>query len=200
MNALILNLPPILKLTDEQFEQLAAANRDLRLELTALGELVIMPPTGGNTGKRNIDLSFQLQAWNRQNQLGVAFDSSTGFRLPNGAERSPDASWVRQARWDALTPEQQDTFPPLCPDFAVELRSRTDSLEELRAKMREYLDNGLQLGWLIDPKTRQVEIYRSDRAIEVLQSPPTLSGEDVLPGFVLDLQLILALYGFQGSS
>ncbi len=192
MNALILNLPPILKLTDEQFEQLAAANRDLRLELTALGELVIMPPTGGNTGKRNIDLSFQIQAWNRQNQLGVAFDSSTAFRLPNGAKRSPDASWVRQARWDALTPEQQDTFPPLCPDFAVELRSRTDSLEELRAKMREYLDNGLQLGWLIDPKTRQVEIYRSDRAIEVLQSPATLSGEDVLPGFVLDLQLIFS--------
>jgi Uma2 family endonuclease len=192
MNALILNLPPILKLTDEQFEQLAAANRDLRLELTALGELVIMPPTGGNTGKRNIDLSFQLQAWNRQNQLGVAFDSSTGFRLPNGAERSPDASWVRQARWDALTPEQQDTFPLLCPDFAVELRSRTDSLEELRAKMREYLDNGLQLGWLIDPKTRQVEIYRSDRAVEVLQSPATLSGEDVLPGFVLDLQSIFS--------
>jgi Uma2 family endonuclease len=192
MNALILNLPPILKLTDEQFEQLAAANRDLRLELTALGELVIMPPTGGNTGKRNIDLSFQIQAWNRQNQLGVAFDSSTAFRLPNGAKRSPDASWVRQARWDALTPEQQDTFPPLCPDFAVELRSRTDSLEELRAKMREYLDNGLQLGWLIDPKTWQVEIYRSDRAIEVLQSPATLSGEDVLPGFVLDLQLIFS--------
>jgi Uma2 family endonuclease len=192
MNALILNLPPILKLTDEQFEQLAAANRDLRLELTALGELVIMPPTGGNTGKRNIDLSFQIQAWNRQNQLGVAFDSSTAFRLPNGAKRSPDASWVRQARWDALTPEQQDTFPPLCPDFAVELRSRTDSLEELRAKMREYLDNGLQLGWLIDPKTRQVEIYRSDRAVEFLQSPATLSGEDVLPGFVLDLQLIFS--------
>jgi len=192
MNALILNLPPILKLTDEQFEQLAAANRDLRLELTALGELVIMPPTGGNTGKRNIDLSFQIQAWNRQNQLGVAFDSSTAFRLPNGAKRSPDASWVRQARWDALTPEQQDTFPPLCPDFAVELRSLTDSLEELRAKMREYLDNGLQLGWLIDPKTRQVEIYRSDRAVEFLQSPATLSGEDVLPGFVLDLQLIFS--------
>jgi len=168
MNALILNLPPILKLTDEQFEQLAAANRDLRLELTALGELVIMPPTGGNTGKRDIDLSFQIQAWNRQNQLGVAFDSSTASRLPNGAKRSPDASWVRQARWDALTPEQQDTFPPLCPDFAVGLRSRTDSLEELRAKMREYLDNGLQLGWLIDPKTRQVEIYRSDRAVEFL--------------------------------
>ncbi len=192
MNALILNLPPILKLTDEQFEQLAAANRDLRLELTAEGELVIMPPTGGNTGKRNIDLSFQLQAWNRQNQLGVAFDSSTAFRLPNGAERSPDASWVRQARWDALTPEQQDTFPPLCPDFVVELRSRTDSLEELRAKMREYLNNGLQLGWLIDPKTRQVEIYLRDRPIEVLQSPTTLSGEDVLPGFVLDLQLIFS--------
>lgn len=190
MNTLILNLHPVIELTDEKFEQLAAANRDLRLEKTAKGELIIMPPTGGNTGKRNIDLLFQLQAWNRQNQLGFAFDSSTAFRLPNGADRSLDASWVSQARWDALTPEEQERFPPLCPDFVVELRSRTDSLEELEDKMQEYLENGIRLGWLIDPKTRTVEIYRPSQAKEVLQSPQTLSGEDILPGFVLDLQPI----------
>lgn len=192
MNALTLNLRPVIALTDAQFEQLAAANRDLRLEKTAKGELIIMPPTGGNTGKRNTDLLFQLQAWNRPNKLGVVFDSSTAFRLPNGATLSPDASWVSQARWDALTPKEQDSFPPLCPDFIVELRSRTDSLEDLQAKMQEYLENGIRLGWLIDPKTRTVEIYRPSQSKEVLQSPQSLSGEDILPGFVLDLQPIFA--------
>lgn len=176
MNALTLNLRPVIALTDAQFEQLAVANRDLRLEKTAKGELIIMPPTGGNTGKRNTDLLFQLQAWNQPNKLGVVFDSSTAFRLPNGATLSPDASWVSQARWDALTPKEQDSFPPLCPDFIVELRSRTDSLEDLQAKMQEYLENGIRLGWLIDPKTRTVEIYRPSQSKEVLQSPQSLSG------------------------
>lgn len=188
-----IQIPDTLKITQEQFELLCAANRDLRLERTASGNLIIMPPTGGNTGKRNIDLSFQLQAWNRQMGLGVAFDSSTAFRLPNGADRSPDAAWVSQSRWDVLTLEQQDTFPPLCPDFAIELRSTSDRRELLRQKMQEYLDNGLRLGWLIDPKNKKVEIYRASRQVELLDNPATLSGEDVLPGFVLDLTLIFGV-------
>jgi Uma2 family endonuclease len=184
-------IPQTLKVTQKQFEELAAANRDVRLERTAIGELIIMPPTGGITGKRNIDIAFQLQAWNRQAGLGVAFDSSTAFRLGNGADRSPDASWVSQERWDTLTPEQQEAFPPLCPDFAIELRSKSDNMEPLRKKMQEYLDNGLRLGWLIDAKNKRVEIYRPNREVEVLESPNSLSGEDVLPGFVLDLQVVL---------
>jgi Uma2 family endonuclease len=192
MNTLTLNLRSMGELTDEQFEQIAATNQNLRLERTAKGELVIMPPTGGETGERNLDVEGQLWLWNRQTRLGRAFNSSTGFKLPNGATRSPDASWVTQARWNALTPQQRKKFPPLCPDFVVELLSETDEIEETQAKMQEYLDNGIRLGWLIDPTTQQVEIYRSDRAIEVLQSPTTLSGEDVLPGFILDLQLIFS--------
>jgi len=190
MSALTLQLPPVLKLTDEQFEQLAAANRELRLELTAKGELIIMPPTGGETGERNFELDGQLWYWNRQTRLGKAFDSSTGFRLPQGATRSPNVAWIRIERWEALTPAQRKKFLPLCPDFAVELVSETDDVEETRAKMQEYVDNGLRLGWLINPRTRQVEIYRPNQAVEVLQSPATLSGEEVLPGFVLDLQPI----------
>lgn len=185
-----LQLPPVLKLTDEQFEQLAAANRDLQLEVTAKGELIIMPPTGGETGNRNFDLSGQLWFWNRQNRLGKAFDSSTGFRLPNGATRSPDASWVKMERWDALTAAQKKKFLPLCPDFAIELVSESDELKDVQEKMQEYIANGLRLGWLINPKDKQVEIYRPNQEVEILQSPRTLQGEDVLPGFVLDLQPI----------
>jgi Uma2 family endonuclease len=200
MSALTLQLPPVLKLTDEQFEQLAAANQDLQLEVTAKGELVIMPPTGGETGdslrdsfaSRNFELDGQLWYWNRQTRLGKAFDSSTGFRLPKGGTRSPDVAWVSMERWEVLTPAQRKKFLPLCPDFAVELVSETDDVEETRSKMQEYINNGLRLGWLIDPRTRQVEIYRPNQVVEVLQSPATLLGEDVLPGFVLDLQPIFA--------
>lgn len=192
MNSLTLNLPPVLKLTDDQFEQLAAVNSNLRLELTAKGELMIMPPTGGETGDRNFEVSGQLWFWNRQNRLGKAFDSSTGFRLPNGATRSPDVAWIEIERWEALTPAQRKKFLPLCPDFAIELLSETDDVEETRAKMQEYLENGLRLGWLINPQLRQVEIYRPNREVEVLESPTTLSGEDVLPGFVLELALIFS--------
>ena len=192
MNSFTLNIPSVLKLSDEQFEQLAAANRDLHLELTARGELIIMPPTGGETGNRNFEVYIDLGIWNRQTRLGKAFDSSTGFRLPQGGTRSPDVSWVRIERWNALTEEQRKKFLPLCPDFAVELVSQTDDVEETRTKMQEYADNGLRLGWLTNPRTRQVEIYRQNQAVEVLQSPATLSGEDVLPGFVLDLQPIFA--------
>jgi Uma2 family endonuclease len=192
MSALTLQLPPVLKLTDEQFEQLAAANQDLQLELTAKGELIIMPPTGGETGDRNFELDGQLWYWNRQTLLGKAFDSSTGFRLPKGGTRSPDVAWVSMDRWKALTPAQRKKFLPLCPDFAVELVSETDDVEETRSKMQEYINNGLRLGWLIDPRTRQVEIYRPNQVVEVLHSPAALSGEEVLPGFVLDLQPIFA--------
>jgi len=192
MTGLTLQFPLVLKLTDEEFEQLAAANKDLRLELTTKGELIIMPPTGGESGSRNFEIYIDLGNWNRQNSLGKAFDSSTGFRLPNGATRSPDVAWVRMERWEALTSAERKKFLPLCPDFAIELVSETDELKDVREKMQEYLDNGLRLGWLINPKTHQVEIYRPNRELEVLQSPTSLSGEDLLPGFVLDLQAVWA--------
>ncbi len=181
-----------LELTDEQFFQLCQNNRDLRFERTANGELIIMSPTGSETGNCNIDLSYQLQSWSRQNKhLGIAFDSSTGFKLPDGSDISPDAAWVRRDKWDALTAEQKKKFAPICPDFVVELRSASDSLEKLRAKMKVYIKNGTRLGWLLDRKNRQVEISRPDRDVEIIYSPATLSGEDVLPGFVLDLSDIL---------
>jgi Uma2 family endonuclease len=185
------NLHPAIELTDEQFEQICQNNHDLRLERTAKGELVVMPPTGGETGIRNTSLTGQLWAWNRQTGLGKGFDSSTGFKLPNGATRSPDVAWVRQERWQSLTSEQQRKFVPLCPDFAIELCSPSDNFEDSRVKMQEYLDNGLQLGWLIDPDNQRVEIYRPRQTVEVLDRPTTLSGETILPGFVLDLSEIL---------
>jgi len=195
METLTLNVPPTVGLTDEQFYQLCVANKEWRLELTAEGELIIMPPTGGESGIINADLTTDLNLWNRQTRLGKVFDSSTEFRLPSGSKRSPDVSWVIQARWEVLSPEQRKRFPPLSPDFIIELRSETDSLEELRSKMREYQDNGVRLGWLIDPQTPLVEIYRHSQDVETINfsfdKPPTLSGEDVLPGFVLDLTPIL---------
>ena len=190
---LTLNIPATVKLTDEQFYHLSLANRDLRLERTASGEVIVMPPTGGGTGKRNSDLNIQLGLWNRETKLGFVFDSSTGFKLPNGATRSPDAAWVKRDRWDSLTLEQQEQFPPLCPDFVVELQSPSDALADARLKMQEYLENGAQLGWLIAPKIRQVEIYRPNQEQEILQSPAILSGEEVLTGFVLDLTEILSI-------
>ncbi|AFZ21986.1 Uma2 family endonuclease [Allocoleopsis franciscana] len=195
METLTLNVPPAVGLTDEQFYQLCVANQEWRLELTAQGELIIMPPTGGESGISNAGLTAKLYNWNEQTQLGKVFDSSTEFRLPNGAKRSPDASWVILERWDALPAQDRKRFPPLCPDFVIELRSETDSLKDLRAKMQEYQANGARLGWLIDPQTPLVEIYRPNQAVETINfsfdQPPTLSGEDVLPGFVLDLTPIL---------
>lgn len=205
METATLNLPPNLELkididlTDEQFFQLCQNNRDLKFERTADGDLMIMVPTGSDTSQRNSDFNFQLQAWNRRIGLGVVFESSGGFRLPNGANRSPDASWVRRERWEVLTTEQKEKFAPLCPDFVVEIRSRSDSqgvspsdvLPKLQEKMREYIENGAILGWLLDRKNQQVEIYRPNQEVEILQSPKTLSGEDVLPGFILDLSEIL---------
>ncbi|NEP29439.1 Uma2 family endonuclease [Moorena sp. SIO3I6] len=190
MKQITLDLRPLLRLTHREFEKIAAANRNLRLELTADGELIVMPPTGGNTGRRNADITYQLQAWSRQTQVGEVFDSSTVFQLPNGAGRSPDAAWVSSDRWNSLTLEEQETFPPLCPDFVIELRSKTDSLTSLQNKMLEYMDNGCRLGWLINYQNQQVEIFRSGQAKEIVQSPQILSGEEVLPGFRLDLKLI----------
>jgi Uma2 family endonuclease len=180
-------IPQTFKVTHEQFQQIAAVNRDLRLERTATGELIVMPPTGSETGNCNLDIEGQLWLWNRQSKLGKAFNSSTGFQLPNGADRSPDASWVKLERWQALTPKEREGFAPLCPDFVVELRSKSDNMEPLREKMREYMANGASLGWLIDRKNRKVEIYRLGQDVEILDNPTTLPGEDVLPGFVLDL-------------
>jgi len=176
-----------IELTDEQFFQLCQENRDFRFERTSSGGLIIMSPTGSETGRRNSDLNFQLETWSRQNNLGVVFDSSTGFKLPDGSDISPDIAWIRRDRWDALTPAEKEKFAPICPDFVVELRSTTDSLEKLRAKMRLYMKNGVRLGWLLDRKNRQVELSRQGREVEILDAPQTLSGEDVLPGFVLDL-------------
>jgi Uma2 family endonuclease len=177
-----------MKLTEEQFVRLCQENPDLRIELTAEGELVIMPPTGLETGRRNIRLVRRLDTWTETNGSGIAFDSSTLFTLPNGAKRSPDASWVRRERWEALPLEQRRGFGLLCPDFVVELRSPSDRLADLREKMQEYLDNGARLGWLIDPLEKRVYIYRPDQPVEVLDDPPALGGDPVLPGFVLHVR------------
>jgi len=189
MTNLILNLHSI-EVTDEQFFQLCVNNRDLKFERDRQGNLIIMPPTGGETGNQNIEIAYQLQAWSRQNKLGLAFDSSTGFKLPKGNERSPDAAWITLEKWQNLTPQQRKKFLPICPDFVIELRSPTDELKTLQDKMLEYLDNGTRLGWLIDPKTVQVEIYRQGQEVTILESPQVLSGEDVLPGFILELEPI----------
>ncbi|MEH1807304.1 Uma2 family endonuclease [Nostoc sp.] len=190
MTALTLNLNSILKLTREQFYQLCEENPDLQLERNAQGELVIMPPTGGETGRSNVNLILQLASWNEQKQLGEVFDSSTGFTLPNGADRSPDVSWVEKSRWDSLTREQREKFIPLCPDFAIEIMSPSDTLKKVQAKMHEYMSNGCRLSWLINRKKQEVEIYRPEQDVEVLKSPQTISGETVLPGFVLNLTKI----------
>ncbi|PSN19009.1 hypothetical protein C7271_09565 [filamentous cyanobacterium CCP5] len=190
MTALTLTLEPIIHLSRQQFYQLCQANPDLKLERTAQGDLVVMPPTSGETGKRNLSISSQLWLWNESTGLGEAFDSSTGFTLPDGSDRSPDAAWVKKSRWEALTPDQRERFVPLCPDFVVELRSPSDSLAPLQQKMQAYLENGCRLGWLIDRKQRQAIVYRSGQPTETLAAPLGLSADPVLPGFQLNLQRI----------
>lgn len=190
---LLLELPKTLKLyvTQEQFEILAASNRELQLERTANGELIVNPPTGWETGEQNSSISGELYLWWRNaGEPGKVFDSSTGFILPNGANLSPDASWVSQERWDTLNEEQKRMFAQICPDFVVELRSHSDTIKSLREKMQEYMDNGARLGWLINPKTRKVEVYRVGLEVEILPNPTELSGEAVLPGFVLELRRV----------
>jgi Uma2 family endonuclease len=175
-------------LTDEQFFRLCQDNPEFRFELTARGELIVMPPTGSETGWRNNEFSYALTAWAKQDGSGLVFDSSTGFTLPNGAKRSPDAAWIRRERWRALTPEQRREFAPLCPDFVMELRSPTDNLLALQEKMQEYVDNGARLGWLIDPIEKRVFVYRPGQPVEALDNPTSLSGDPVLPGFMLSVQ------------
>ncbi|MGA7952848.1 MAG: Uma2 family endonuclease [Gloeobacterales cyanobacterium] len=189
MTALTLNLDSIVHMTHEQFHELCRENRDVRLELTARGELIVMPPTGWESGNRNIKLAARLQNWTETDGTGMAFDSSTGFILPNGAIRSPDAAWVAMAKLTALNSDPEG-FLPLSPDFVIELRSASDRLKPLQDKMQEYIDNGVRLGWLLNPKDRAVEIYRMGKGIEILRSPTEVSGEDVLSGFVLNLEEI----------
>ncbi|NEP15104.1 MAG: Uma2 family endonuclease [Symploca sp. SIO2C1] len=184
----ILNIETI-GLSNEQFYQLCQINENWRLEETAKGELLIMPPVGAISGNRESDLNGFLWLWNRQTKLGKVFSSSTIFSLPNGGKRSPDVAWIANERWEALTPEEQEKFALICPDFVIELRSRTDSLSQLQEKMQEYLNSGLRLGWLINPQNQQVEIYRQNQAMKIVKLPTTLSGEDVLPGFVLELPI-----------
>lgn len=176
-------------LSDEQFYQLCIQNPDLQIERTAKGVLLVMSPVGGESGNREMELGGELYIWNKQTQLGKVFSSSTIFELPNGGRRSPDVSWVELSRWEALTPEQRQRFPAIAPDFVLELRSRTDDLPTLREKMEEYIDSGVRLGWLINPQDQQVEIYRLDKEVEVRSLPTELSGEEVLPGFVMALDV-----------
>ncbi|MEO0835554.1 MAG: Uma2 family endonuclease [Cyanobacteria bacterium J06642_3] len=184
-------IPPGFKITPAQFERLASYEQEARLELTASGELIIMSPTGGSAGKKNFRLIQQLGNWIDQDKTGIGFDSSTVFVLPNGARKSPDASWIKLERWNQLTPKQQDGFPPIVPDFVIDLVSPSDlknqRYEDLQAKMQEYIDNGVKLGWLIEPKSKKVEIYRSGQDPEIIENPQNVSGEDILLGFVLDL-------------
>ena len=190
MNALTINLKSLIEMTDEQFFQLCQNNRELRFERNANGELIIMPPTRGETGNKNTRITQQVMNWTDVDGTGIAFDSSTCFKLPNGADRSPDASWVKLERWNALTDEEQQKFPPICPDFVIELLSPSDSLKTTQEKMEEYIDNGVCLGILINRKSHQVEIYKQGKEVEVLDSPTTVSEEDVLKDFVLNLGMI----------
>ncbi len=176
--------------TSDEFYELCQANPTLNLERTASGEIIIMSPAGGETGARNLGIGTQLYKWNEEHALGIAFDSSTGFTLPNGADRSPDASWIAEERWNRLTAEERRKFPPLAPDFVIELRSSSDSIKTLREKMQEYIDNGVCLGWLIDPQTRTVEIYEPGEEVEIFYNPEAVAGDPVLPGFSLNLKKV----------
>ena len=180
-------LLPEPEVTDEEFLMLCQANPDMRLERTAEGAIIIMPPAGAESSERNADLTYQVVAWSKRDGTGRIFDSSGGFTLPNGAIRSPDVAWVRGERWDRLTPAQKAGFAPLCPDFAIELRSATDRLRSVQLKLEEYIANGTQLAWLIDPQTRTVHVYRPDRLVEKLDHPAEIRGDPELPGLVVDL-------------
>ena len=177
-------------ITDEHFQQLCTLNPDLRLETNSEGELIIMSPTGSETGRKNSDLNYQLQAWNRQYKLGVVFDSSTGFTLPNGAKRSPDVSWIAIERWHSLNKQEREGFAPIAPDFVLELKSPSDSLVTLQHKMTEYISNGVRLGWLINPQSKQVEVYQPGKAKELLNNLNTIANDDVLPSLVVELDTI----------
>ena len=190
-SAIVLQMPPELQMTDEQFFEFCQINRGLRIERNKLGQISIMPPTGSETGNRENNILGQLWVWSEQDGTGITFSSSTGFKLSTGAERSPDASWIKLDRWNTLSPQQQQRFAPICPDFVVELRSSSDNLKPLQEKMVEYMQEpGIQLGWLIDRKHQKVYIYRPGLEVEFLDNPATVSGEGVLPGFVLNMSKI----------
>lgn len=183
----IIKLHPGSQMSDDQFFEFCQVNSDYRFERTARGEIVILSPTGSESGQRNASLTVQVGIWAERDGTGVIFDSSTGFTLPDGAVRSPDLAWIRRTRWEAIPPEQRKKFAPICPDFVVELRSETDDLEMLQAKMQEFMSNGAVLGWLIDPMERRVYVYQPDAAVQQLDNPTTLNGDPTLPGFVLNL-------------
>jgi Uma2 family endonuclease len=187
---MVLQMQPDVMMTDDQFFDFCQLNRDFRIERNVFGDLLIMSPTGSETDERNFDLIGQLWIWTKQNGTGVGFGSSGGFTLPNGAIKSPDAAWIKRSLWEAIPAEQRKKFAPICPEFVIELRSETDNLKLLQDKMQEYIDNGTELGWLIDRKQRKVFIYRPQLPVEELDHPLTLSGENVLPGFILDLSQI----------
>ena len=187
MTAVTLKLDPIVKLTREAFYKLCEANPDLSFERTARGELIIMTPVGGGGSSREANLIADVTIWNRQTGLGIVFSSSGLFSLPRGGDRSPDVAWIKLERWQALSLQEQEGVPNICPDFVIELRSRTDRLPPLQTKMQEYLNSGLRLGWLINPQDKELEIYRPRYPVEILPQPQSVSGEDVLPGFVLNL-------------
>jgi Uma2 family endonuclease len=192
MSAITVTLTPVIELSDDAFYELCQNNRELRFERTAMGDLIIMPPVGGEGSSREAEAIIQLGIWNKHAKLGIVFSSSGGFKLPNGADRSPDAAWIERSRWEALPLEQRRKFPPIAPDFVIELRSETDELKSLQDKMQEYIENGVKLGWLLNPQDRQIEIYQPGQPVEVLNSPSQLSGEPLLPHFVLDLSEIFS--------
>jgi Uma2 family endonuclease len=177
--------------TDDEYFDFCQRNQDLQIETDKNGDLILMPPTGAETGDKNSELNMQLRIWAKKDGKGKTFDSNTEFKLPSGAKKSPDATWILKDRYNALTQEQRERFPPICPDFVVELRSKSDRLKPIQDKMAEYIENGVRLGWLIDPYKKQVHIYRKNGEIEILENPKTVSGEDVLEGFILDLEEIL---------
>jgi Uma2 family endonuclease len=184
------NFPFVQQMTTAEFYEFCLANRDLRIERTTLGEVVIMAPAFSDTGNRNFKVALQLGNWAEEDGTGESFDSSAGFTLLNGATRSPDASWIRSERWNALTEEQKASFAPICPDFVIELRSSSDRLSTLQDKMQEYIDNGVSLGFLIDRKNRTVHIYRPERTPQILENPEVIEGSPELPGFVLKMAKI----------
>ena len=187
---MVLQMLPNMIMTDDQFFDFCQLNRHFRIERNQIGDLFIMSPTGSETEERNFNLNGQLWIWTKQDGTGVGFGSSGGFTLPNGAVRSPDAAWIKRTKWEIIPAEKRKKFAPICPEFVVELRSENDSLSTLKEKMQEYIDNGTQLAWLIDRKQRKVFIYRPNCGVEELDNPQTLTGEDILPGFVLDLSEI----------
>jgi Uma2 family endonuclease len=186
----VINLPDQLRVNPEQFQQFTQANPELRMELTAQGKIIVMSPTGSEGGSHNAEVSADIVFWNRKTGLGKVFDSSSGFQLPNGAIRSLDTAWVAKDHWEALTVEQRRGFAPMCPDFVLELASESDSVSVLQGKMREYIENGARLGWLIVPKAAYLEIYRAGQSVERLDKPKTLLGESVLPGFIMSTEAI----------